>query len=573
MAAEREIPTTSRRCRPGPTGWAQGEPDLVVQLPEPYELAADGADVYRNFVLSVPLEDPVYVRAIEFDPGTPRVVHHAFVQLDPTPTSRLLDQESPEPGFGDLTDMQLPSTVVNPGDSGFFHSWTPGKRPFGGYEDMSWPLEPSHDIVMQLHMRPSGKVEHVQPSIAFYFAERPPTRFPYVIGLRAAFLDIPPGESAYTFEKQYTLPVDVDVLAIAPHAHYIGKELQGFARLPDGSQRWLLHIADWDFNWQGDYRFERPLFLPQGTRITQRFSYDNSSSNPRNPVSPPTRVRTGGSSSDEMGELWIQVLPRRPEDRDVLKRHHMRSFLANETRAVERELETVASDIERKASAALERDPADWSALLDMAKCRGQQNRIDEALEYAQRAVQAAPDRAGPHAVLGAPAARSRRRAGVPAPEPRDPYPPRLVPCAPLARPGLEAPRRAGPGRAGLRHRARPLAQEPPALVPARRPRGRAREEGARDRAVPPDAEGRAAVPGRQPGARTHRERRRAPLGRHRQGDLRVRERGDRRPDDCPPRRDALEARHPSSQKPSFVGSRRSGERPGRGRPARFETH
>ena len=384
-----------------PEGWTLGSPDLVLELSEEYELAADGIDVYRNFVLSVPLDKPVHVRALEFNPGNPRVVHHAFVQLDPTRKSRQLDEESPGPGFGDLTNMELPDSVVSPGDNGFFHGWNPGKRAFRGYDDMAWPLDSTYDIVLQLHLRPSGKIERVRPSIALYFAKKPPTRFPLVIGLRSASLDIPAGEKSYSFERHYTLPVDVDVLGILPHTHYIGKELQGFAELPDGTKKWLIHIEDWDFNWQGDYRYEKPMFLPKGTRITQRFSYDNSSSNPRNPVSPPKRVRLGGSSLDEMGELWLQVLPRRAEERTVLFRHWRRSYLGNETRAVEREFDVIANEMEREALLALEKNPADWSALLNMAKCRGYQNRVDEAIEYTKRAITAAPNEAEPHCMLG----------------------------------------------------------------------------------------------------------------------------------------------------------------------------
>lgn len=382
-------------------GWTLGTPDLVLELPEAYELPADGADVYRNFVLEVPLERSVYVRTFEFDPGNARVVHHALMQLDPTRESRRLDAESPEPGFGNLTDMELPSTVVNSGDGGFFHGWNPGARAFEGYEDMAWPLDSSFDMVLQLHMRPSGKPEKVRPKVALYFADSPPKRFPLVIGTRAPHLDIPAGEKNYVFEEQYTLPVDVDVLAIALHAHYIGKELQGFADLPDGSRKWLAHIADWDFNWQEGYRYTEPVFLPKGTRITQRFSYDNSAANPRNPASPPQRVRGGGSSLDEMGELWIQVLPRKPGERKVLKHHHLNFYRNNEARGKEDNFTSFAGDVEEKALLALQANPSDWTALLDMARCRGFENRTEEAIDYARRATEAAPNEAEAHCMLG----------------------------------------------------------------------------------------------------------------------------------------------------------------------------
>jgi Flp pilus assembly protein TadD len=40
-----------------------------------------------------------------------------------------------------------------------------------------------------------------------------------------------------------------------------------------------------------------------------RYVYDNSAANPRNPANPPVRVHNGNRSTDEMGHLWLQVLP------------------------------------------------------------------------------------------------------------------------------------------------------------------------------------------------------------------------------------------------------------------------
>ena len=107
-----------------------------------------------------------------------------------------------------------------------------------------------------------------------------------------------------------TLPVDVDVLAIYPHCHYLGKNIQGSATLPDGSTRSLIHIPRWDLNWQAVYRYQEPIFLPKGTTVTMRYTYDNSARNVANPNHPPQRVTAGNRARDEMAHLWLQVLPR-----------------------------------------------------------------------------------------------------------------------------------------------------------------------------------------------------------------------------------------------------------------------
>ena len=170
-------------------------------------------------------------------------------------------------------------------------------------------------IRLNMHLRPSGKPEEVRPSIGLYFTDKAPTRFPMLLQLEHdGALDIPPGETSFTVTDQLELPVDVTLLAVYPHAHYLGREVQGTARLPDGTTRWLVHITDWDLNWQAVYHLQEPMFLPKETVVWMEWTYDNSSANVRNPHSPPERVRNGDRASDEMGRLWLRVLPSRQED-------------------------------------------------------------------------------------------------------------------------------------------------------------------------------------------------------------------------------------------------------------------
>ena len=76
-----------------------------------------------------------------------------------------------------------------------------------------------------------------------------PARFPMLVQLeRDGALDIPAGTKDFVVTDEFQLPVDVDVLAVYPHAHYLGKDLRGFATLPDGTKKWLIWIRDWDIN-------------------------------------------------------------------------------------------------------------------------------------------------------------------------------------------------------------------------------------------------------------------------------------------------------------------------------------
>ena len=168
--------------------------------------------------------------------------------------------------------------------------------------------------MIQLHFHPTGKPEVEQGAVALGFTDQPPRRRLMDIPLESKRIDIPPGEKAYRVTDHFTLPVDVEAIAIIPHAHYICKEMRGIARLPDGSTRWLIRITDWDFNWQEQYHYAKPLLLPEGTDLQMEFIYDNSDANPHNPNHPPQRVRWGPGSTDEMAGLHVNVLAVRESD-------------------------------------------------------------------------------------------------------------------------------------------------------------------------------------------------------------------------------------------------------------------
>jgi tetratricopeptide (TPR) repeat protein len=144
-------------------------------------------------------------------------------------------------------------------------------------------------------------------------------------------LDIPAGDADFPVGDDFVTPMDLDVLAVYPHAHYLGHLLEGYATLPGGTRKWLVRIPDWDPNWQAVYRYKQPVFLPKGTVVSMRYQYDNSAANPRNPNQPPKRVRGGNEATDEMAHLWLQVLPRAVEDRrmelqEAIMRHRLEKY-------------------------------------------------------------------------------------------------------------------------------------------------------------------------------------------------------------------------------------------------------
>ncbi|MBI3413881.1 MAG: tetratricopeptide repeat protein [Verrucomicrobia bacterium] len=362
-------------------GWQLGQPDLVVQMPQSYALAAEGRDVYRNFVIPVPVTERKYVQAVEFLPGNARIVHHAFMKMDRTPESRRRDEQDPEPGFA---FMETPDSAQMP--EGHFLGWTPGSIAMRAPNGLAWTLERDTDLVLQMHMNPSGKPEAIQSSVGFYFTQQPPTNSPFKILLTSRAIDIPADERAHVITDEFRLPVDVDVLAVLPHAHYLAKEMQAWATLPDGTKRWLLWIKDWNFNWQGDFRYTRPVALPRDARISMRFIYDNSSANTRNPHHPPRRVTYGPQTTDEMAELWLQVLPRQRDD--------VKQLVA----AFQKKMLQVMLD---RWNHAVTLNADDAAAHNGLGQALLGFYRVPEAIEHFRRAIQLKPDLEEPHFFLG----------------------------------------------------------------------------------------------------------------------------------------------------------------------------
>jgi cytochrome c-type biogenesis protein CcmH/NrfG len=370
---------------PSPPQWTQdwqlGTPDLILEMPRSYVLAPDGRDVYRNFAIPTALKDRRYVRAIEFRPDNPRIVHHAFIKVDYQGNGRKLDGGDGQAGFG---GMSPPEGVKMP--TGYFLSWQPGKTASFEPPGFGWTLDPGLDLVLQTHLKPTGKNENLRAKIGIYFTKTPPTTAAFTFVLGSLNIDIPAGDPAYTITDDFVLPVEADVLAVLPHTHYLGKILEGFATLPDGSVRTMLRIPNWNFAWQGDYRYAQPVHLPAGSKLQMRYLFDNSAANPGNPNRPPKPVQYGPQSSDEMAELWFQIRLRDAADQDKLAQAYN---LKNQR--------LIMSYDEFR----LKRNPKDARARTSLGRNQLAQGQVAIAIESFRAAATDDPSYDEPHYYLG----------------------------------------------------------------------------------------------------------------------------------------------------------------------------
>lgn len=359
-------------------GWQLGKPDLVITAAKPFSLPSSGSDVYWNFVFRAPVDRARWLKAIEIRPGDKRLVHHANVLVDRQETARQQEKE-PGAGFAGM-ELTIESEIFDP-DSHFLF-WKPGSTPYVERDGMALRLNKGTDLVLNTHLQPSGKPESIQPSLGLYFTDKPATMHPMLLQLENdRMLNIAPGDQNFQVTDDFTLPVDVAVLAIYPHAHYLGKDLQALAKLPDGTSKTLIHISNWDLNWQAVYRYAEPVNLPKGTTISMKFTYDNSEDNVRNPHSPPQRVLGGNRAVDEMAHLWLQVLPKSPAGSDAEPRMIMQAALARHN---------------------LQKNPDDFEAHYNLAALLMGGGNVLEALAHFKEADRIRPNQATVNNALGA---------------------------------------------------------------------------------------------------------------------------------------------------------------------------
>lgn len=294
-------------------GWQLGEePDLVLEMPETYLVPADGPDIYRCFVIPIPLDKDTYVRGVEFRPGNHTVVHHAIMFLDSLKEARKKDAQDNEPGYASFGGPE-----INP--TGGLGGWAPGTVPRFLSDGIVTYLKKGSDLVLQVHYHPSGKPEEDKSTVGVYFskaAKGKPVKIVTGIAVVQPELSIPPGEArAESTGESQPLPAEVEVLGITPHMHNLGREMKVTATKPGGDAEVpLIWIKDWDFNWQGQYHFKEPVRLPKGSVIRVQAVYDNSSENPKNPNSPPQPVQWGLQSTDEMLLCSVQVVADKQSD-------------------------------------------------------------------------------------------------------------------------------------------------------------------------------------------------------------------------------------------------------------------
>lgn len=282
-------------------GWTLGKPDMVVEMPEEYEIGPTGEDEYRHFVIPTNFDEDMYVQAIDIMPGNRKTVHHVIAFVDTTGIAQRLDERDPGPGYHSFGSPGFPPASM-------LGAWAPGMTPTVLPKATGYKLPKGADIVLQMHYYRTGKTERDRSKMALYFTKEPNPETISIAWIINTWFRIPAGADNYQVKAAWVAPRDTKAVAILPHMHLLGKEMKITAYPPNGEPVPLVWVKNWDFNWQDNYHFKKPVDLPKGTRVEVIAYYDNSAKNPRNPHNPPQPVTWGEKTSDEMCLALMSVV-------------------------------------------------------------------------------------------------------------------------------------------------------------------------------------------------------------------------------------------------------------------------
>ena len=273
--------------------WAEGEPDLVIEMPEEYTVGPEGEDDYRHFIIPYEAAEHRFIESVDVKPGNPGVVHHVIAYVDTIGKARELDAADPGPGYTRFGDVGFkPASVLG--------GWAPGTRPYKTPLGSGRWLPKKCDIVLQVHYYRTGFEERDRTKVGVYFSKSPrpvPTRL--AVAINRDF-KIPKDVKNHEVRAECRIEEASYLYAITPHMHLVGETMSVTAHLPDGERLPLIRIDDWDFNWQTTYRYRDLQLLPAGTRIELVATFDNSAENPNNPNLPPQEIVWGEKTTDEM---------------------------------------------------------------------------------------------------------------------------------------------------------------------------------------------------------------------------------------------------------------------------------
>ena len=259
--------------------WRIGKPDKVFTMKKAFRCPPEGTVEYQYFSIPTNFKKDMWIQAMELRPGAADVVHHILAFT--------VDKD----GKSDMRNLGL--------EGGIFVAAVPGDVPSIFPEGRGKRIKAGSTLVLQVHYTTNGKSRKDKSKLGLIFADKPVTEEVLSRGIYNRNFKIPAGDPNYEVRADHTFTEDTLILSFYPHMHFRGKDWRFVAHFPDGTERTLLFVPKYDYNWQESYVLKEPLLVPEGTRIECIAHYDNSADNFLNPDHT-IEVGYGEQSWDEM---------------------------------------------------------------------------------------------------------------------------------------------------------------------------------------------------------------------------------------------------------------------------------
>jgi len=272
-------PADAPVARSFPSEWNIGKPDVVLQLPEPISVKAEGLMPYQYRTIQTSFPEDRWVQACEIMPTARGVVHHVIVSIDGQGTDENSADES--------------------GATGFWAVYVPGYSYEIYPKGYARKLPAGAKLKFQIHYTPNGHATNDQLKIGLVFSKQAPQYEIHTLGIPQLKLDIPPGVHRHVETACYHVTRDMEVTGYQAHTHLRGIAFRYDLIKANGAQETLMDLPKYDFNWQLLYDYVTPKFIPAGSTIRAMAVYDNSKDNPANP-DPSREVKWGPQTRDEM---------------------------------------------------------------------------------------------------------------------------------------------------------------------------------------------------------------------------------------------------------------------------------
>lgn len=260
--------------------WAFGEPDYIINVPT-QQIPATGVIDYIRINVPIDIDEDKWVRASQYIAGDRSVLHHT------------------------VHDLIGPDGVRNsPLNTASITAYVPGGEPREELPNTGGILRKGSQIALNIHYTTNGRETTDSSRIGLWFYPEGVIPEERMSGQCACIFtnewtDIPAYATNFEQTKSIVIPKDAYLHGHNAHMHFRGKYMRFYAEYPDGNREELINIANFSYNWQLNYEYETPKFVPAGTRIIAVGAFDNSAQNPANP-DPSKDIAWGEQSWDEM---------------------------------------------------------------------------------------------------------------------------------------------------------------------------------------------------------------------------------------------------------------------------------